>query len=113
MNREPIFESEAQAITVLFHVTRAMSHLWLWLAIATAHVALLVIGLTVVWFLQATPDDVVQAFQRIAASTPVAAYVTLGGSIAAAAGLYWKFVRWVHKASHGGWMLRYLIKDAR
>ena len=99
-----------QGIEAALHITARLSQLWMWMLIAVAHLALCVMALACLWWFQVQPSGLLAAAQRVIASRPVGAFLFLGGSIATAAGLYWKLAAWIHRASSRGWLYGYLTK---
>lgn len=107
-----IFSSEAEAIELAWRVIPRLAELLTWGLIALAHLTLAWIALFALWALQVSPTDIQTGFQAMAYSKPVLIYGGLGGSILGVAALYWKLIRWAHKATYSGWLYRFLMRGA-
>jgi hypothetical protein len=79
--------------------------------LALAHLALLCLLLLAAWVFQVTPAETGAWLMALAHTKALSTFLWLGGSLLGAAALYWKLIRWAHRASYSGWLFRYLNKD--
>lgn len=94
----------------LLGVCARLSALIVWAFIAIAHLLLLDVLIALFWWFQVTPEVFSTAFLHMLESKPAALAGLIGVSLLGTAGLYWKLVRWAHKASGSGWLFQYVMQ---
>jgi hypothetical protein len=110
MQQTPIFQSEAQAIEVMFSMLARLSALVVWVLIALVHLGLLLVLLAGCWLFGVTAADVAAAYMRLRQTMPVEVLSFLGVSAGTLlAGWVW-FLRKAHQASAGLWLTKYLMR---
>jgi len=113
MESKAILDNPAQAMNVLWHITTRLASLIVWMFIAIAHLAVIAAFLLAIWATQTTPAEVAEVLRTALESKPVAVGVALGASALGVLGMYWKLVRWAHRASGAGWLFEYVMRGLR
>lgn len=112
MQQEPIFNSPAQAIDVLFTMTARLSNVVMWLAFAVAHLALACAALLALWAWQVTPAAALAWFHTWQNSMPVAALAFVGVSVLSVLSAYLWVIRKLHQRLGTSWLFAHLTKGA-
>lgn len=110
MQQTPIFQSEAQAIEVMFSMMARLSALLVWTMIALAHLGLLLVLLAGCWLFGVTAQDVAQAYLHLRQTMPGEVLSFVGVSAGAVVAAWLWLMRKLHKATANTWITAYLMK---
>lgn len=113
MNRQAIFHSPEQALTVTFNMLMRLGIIVSWSLFGAMHLAVAILALWVVWLLGVTPAQAAAALQQALTAWPLAALSTAGASVLGLIALYWRAAKALHVKTAGGWLIEYLLQDAR
>lgn len=93
----------AQAVNVLWGVTGNLSRLFGWLVFWLAHLLLALVGMTLLWWFQITPEDVSRAVLGMSRSTTASVFGLAGASVLGALSLYLVMAQWVWRKTYMAW----------
>lgn len=111
MNRQAIFNTPEQAITVTFRMLMRLGMFVSWTLFGIAHLAIAVIVLWAFWLFGITPESAGAFFLEALATRPAATLAAAGVSATGLIACYWKFAKALHRKTADGWLFEYLIQD--
>lgn len=113
MKEQPIFNSVEQMATVTFNMLNRLAIVVGWTIFCFAHAAALLLLLIAFWAFGVSPADVAMAFHSAHQQTPVAIASAIGFSVLGVISIYWKAAKWLNAKTLGGWLIGYLLQDAK
>ncbi len=111
VSKPPILNTHDGSVELLWRIVIRLSSLLVWLAIALAHVAAVVLLIAVLWWAQVTPQQIEDAALQTLRATTAAFLGFAGLSLATLLSAWVWLLRKLHRLIGCGKLLAYLLPE--